>query len=102
MRYTIVYDKDETAILEPYTETVQRRFAAWLEEQERMRGKPFTTEQRQWLELIRDNVSSSLTIETDDFEYEPFTQRGGLGKAYQLFGAELPEILQQLNERLAA
>ncbi len=67
-----------------------------------MRGKPFTTEQRQWLELIRDNVASSLSIEKDDFEEMPFIQRGGFGKAYQLFGAELPIILQELNERLAA
>ena len=67
-----------------------------------MRGKPFTTEQRQWLALMRDTVASSLTIEQDDFEDVPFIQRGGLGRAYQLFGAELPAILQQLNERLAA
>jgi type I restriction enzyme R subunit len=102
VRYTIERDQNANAVLEPYSEMVQQRFSAWLKEQERMRGKPFTGEQRQWLELIRDSVASSLTIEPDDFEYEPFTQRGGLGRAYQLFGAELPTILQQLNERLAA
>lgn len=102
VRYTLEYDKDETAVLEPYSETVQRRFTAWLAEQEQRRGKPFTSEQRRWLELIRDNVASSLTIEQDDLEEVPFLQFGGLGKAYQLFGAELQEILQQLNERLAA
>ena len=102
VRYTIERDENGAVVLEPYSETVARRFAAWLEEQERMRAKPFTTEQRQWLELIRDHVAASLTIETEDFEYEPFNQRGGLGKAYQLFGTELPAILQQLNERLAA
>ena len=102
VRYTLEYDKDQAAILEPYSETVQRRFAAWLDEQEQRRGKPFTPEQRQWLELIRDNVASSLTIEQDDLEEVPFLQYGGLGKAYQLFGVELQDILQQLNERLAA
>src|SRR5438270_738745 len=102
VRYTLEYDKNDTVVLEPYEETVQRRFAAWLEEQERTRGKPFTREQKQWLELMRDTVASSLTIEQDDFEDMPFIQRGGMGKAYQLFGAELSEILQQLNERLAA
>ncbi len=90
------------AILEPYSETVQRRFAAWLEEQEQRRGKPFNPEQRKWLELIRDNVASSLTIEQNDLEQVPFLQYGGLGKAYQLFGVELQDILQHLNERLAA
>ena len=102
VRYTLEYDKDGTAVLEPYSETVQRRFSAWLDEQEQRRGKPFTQEQRKWLELIRDNVASSLTIEQDDLEEVPFLQYGGLGKAFQLFGAELQEILQQLNERLAA
>jgi len=102
VRYTLEYDKDQAAMLEPYSETVQRRFSAWLDEQEQRRGKPFTPEQRQWLELIRDNVASSLTIEQDDLEEVPFLQYGGLGKAYQLFGAELQEIIQQLNERLAA
>jgi type I restriction enzyme, R subunit len=111
VRYTMVYDQDnrdtqdnqdETALLEPFGETVHRRFAAWLEEQERTRGKPFTAEQRQWLEYMRDTIATSLTIEPEDFEGVPFNQHGGYGKAYQLFGAELPAIIQQLNERLAA
>ncbi len=102
IRYTIERDEDADAVLEPYAETVARRFATWLEEQERMRSKPFTTEQRQWLEMIRDHVATSLMIEADDLESIPFNQRGGLGKAYQLFGTELPTILQDLNERLVA
>lgn len=102
IRYTMVYDTDDTALLEPYSETVQRRFHEWLDEQIRVKGKAFTSEQRQWLELIRDVIASSLTIERDDFESSPFIQRGGLGKAYQLFGTDLTTILQELNERLAA
>ena len=31
----------------------------------------------------------NLSIETDDFEYAPFSQEGGLGKVYQLFDEEL-------------
>jgi type I restriction enzyme R subunit len=53
-----------------------------------------------WLEAIRDHVASSLTIESEDFEYEPFVQRGGLGKAYQVFGKDLEPILKELNEVL--
>ena len=102
IRYTIERDEDSTTILEPYSETVQRRFTAWLHEQEQRRGRPFSAEQRQWLELIRNHIAASLTIEQDDFEYEPFNQKGGLGKAYQIFGDELTVILQELNERLAA
>ena len=32
----------------------------------------------------------------------PFNQQGGLGKAYQLFGDQLPKLLDELNEVLAA
>ena len=31
-----------------------------------------------------------------------FNQRGGLGKAHQLFGEQLPKLLDELNEVLAA
>ncbi|HEX7736384.1 MAG TPA: DEAD/DEAH box helicase family protein [Ktedonobacteraceae bacterium] len=103
VRYTMVYDTDDSAILEPYSAIVNRRFAAWLGEQEQRRGTPFSIEQQQWLELIRDAIARSLSIENDDFRYDTaFLERGGLGKAYQLFGPDLPRILQELNERLAA
>ncbi|MCP5522094.1 MAG: hypothetical protein H7A46_11170 [Verrucomicrobiales bacterium] len=38
----------------------------------------------------------------DDFDYAPFSKRGGLGKAHQLFGEQLPKLLDELNELLAA
>ena len=41
-------------------------------------------------------------IEAEDLEYDPFSQRGALGRAYQLFGDELPALLEDLSERLAA
>lgn len=34
--------------------------------------------------------ATSLSIEPDDLELSPFNQRGGLGKAHQLFGEQLP------------
>jgi type I restriction enzyme R subunit len=87
--------------LTPYREKVNQRFANWLAKQGTGERK-FTKEQRQWLEAIRDHIADSLAIETDDFDYVPFAQRGGLGKAHQLFGNELQPILNELNEALAA
>jgi len=46
--------------------------------------------------------ATSLSIEPDDLELAPFNQRGGLGKAHQLFGKQLPKLLDELNEVLAA
>ena len=60
------------------------------------------TAEEETLDAIKDHIANSLSIEQDDFEYEPFNQKGGLGKAYQIFGDELTVILQELNERLAA
>jgi len=57
---------------------------------------------RKWLDAIKDHIASSLRMEQDDFEYAPFSQMGGVGKAYQLFGDRLLNILDELNERLAA
>src|SRR5271165_2812644 len=89
----------EQSDLHPFRDDVHKNFAQWMAQQE-SNGRKFTAEQRQWLEAIRDHVAASLTIESDDFEYEPFVQRGGLGKAYQVFGKDLEPILKELNEVL--
>jgi type I restriction enzyme, R subunit len=87
--------------LRPFQEQVHERFSAWMAQQDES-GRKFTEEQRLWLELIRDHIASSLVIETEDFEYVPFAQHGGLGKAYQVFGQELSPLMDELNEALVA
>jgi hypothetical protein len=37
-----------------------------------------------------------------DFEYAPFSQQGGLGKAHQLFADKLGVRLDELNRKLVA
>jgi len=87
--------------LAPFPEQVERRFADWLVQQETL-GRRFTDEQLRWLEDIRDHVAASFSIELADLEYAPFAQRGGPGKAYQLFGDELERVLEELNGVLVA
>ena len=41
-------------------------------------------------------------VEKDDFELDPFNKNGGLGRMWQLFGEETEEIINELNEVLAA
>ncbi|MFN7444302.1 MAG: type I restriction-modification enzyme R subunit C-terminal domain-containing protein, partial [Curvibacter sp.] len=84
--------------LVPYPERVQANFKAWLAQH----GQPFTQEQQHWLEMIRDHIAANLGIEIDDFEYAPFNSEGGLGKVHQLFGAQLPKVIEELNRELAA
>jgi type I restriction enzyme R subunit len=97
VRYAI----GQEAELVPYPEQVNARFAAWLARQA-VNGRAFTPEQRAWLEAMRDHIAASLRIEPDDFEYAPFAQRGGIGKVYEVFGPEWPQLLEELNEVLAA
>lgn len=92
---------EQQPVLEPFADSVQARFDSWLEQKSKD-GTTFTADQRAWLELVRDHVATSLSIEADDFGYSPFAQRGGLGKAHQLFGEQLPNLLNELNEVLAA
>lgn len=92
----------QTNELVPYPERVQANFKAWLAQHQQAHTHPFTQEQQHWLEMIRDHIAANLGIEIDDFEYAPFNAQGGLGKVHQLFGAELPKVIEELNRELAA
>jgi type I restriction enzyme R subunit len=92
----------QTNELVPYPERVQANFKAWLAQHQQAHTNPFTQEQQHWLEMIRDHIAANLGIEIDDFEYAPFNAQGGLGKVHQLFGAELPKVIEELNRELAA
>ena len=84
--------------LVPYPEKVKVNFRAWIEQQQAS-GKCFTAEQLKWLEKIRDYIIGNLEIDSEDLE---LIEVGGLGKCWNLFGDDLNEILDDLNEALAA
>jgi type I restriction enzyme R subunit len=92
---------EQQPVLAPFAESVTERFNEWLMDKAKT-GTVFTPEQMAWLNLIREHIATSLSIEPDDFDYAPFSQQGGLGKAHQLFGEQLPKLLEELNEVLAA
>lgn len=78
----------------PFQETVEKRFNRWIE------GKPFTPEQRRWLDDMRDHIAANFQISLEDFDYEPFAQHGGLGAASRIFGKGFSKVVQELSEAL--
>jgi type I restriction enzyme R subunit len=92
---------DPATDLVPVERTVEERYQEWLEERARA-GVKFTSEQRKWLDAIKDHVAASLSIEQDDLSEVPFNLMGGLGRAHELFGDGLTDLLEDLNMRLAA
>ncbi len=87
--------------LVPYDKTVDRNFQDWVFRKQAGPVK-FTTEQMEWLRLIKDYVANSFHLDKEDFELDPFNKNGGLGKMWQLFGEETEGIIGELNEVLAA
>ena len=89
----------EAEELAPFAETVDERFRGWLAMQETA-GRSFTDEQLRWLEAIKDHIAGSVSIALEAFQYAPFSQQGGLLRAYTLFGDDLQPLLEELNLEL--
>jgi type I restriction enzyme R subunit len=85
--------------LVPYPDRVRQRYQDWLATQEAA-GRAFTEEQRWWLDQIARHIGVNLSVTSDDFQVGELFDRGGWIAARRLFGAELPGLLEELNERL--
>ena len=86
--------------LVPYREELHERYQVWLTAHNAEQA--FTSEQREWLDRMAEHIANSLSIEPADFEDGWFGQHGSIGKAHALFGAQLPQLLAEMNERLVA
>ena len=91
--------KDQQA-LEPIADVVRLRYGMWQDEQ-RQAGRSFTPEQQRWLDMVADQIASSLSMEHEDFDDDPFRRHGGLIAAARAFTApELNALLADLNAKL--
>ena len=90
------------ASLTGYDKTVDKNFQDWVFKKQAGAATKFTEEQMQWLRMIKDYVANSFHVEKEDFELDPFNKNGGFGKMWQLFGERTDEIINELNEVLAA
>lgn len=88
--------------LKPFADEVDKRFQAWIFRHNAQRGTAFTPEQTEWLRLMKDHFASSCSISRDDFDYAELADKGGLQKAWGLFGKELDTLMNEMNVELVA
>ena len=51
---------------------------------------------------MKDHIASSCCISRDDFDYGQLVDKGGLQRAWRVFGAELDGLMNEMNEELVA
>ena len=87
--------------LAPFADRVNYNFMQWT--LRRNAGSVhFTDEQMEWLRLIKDHIAVSLSVEPEDLDLNPFDRKGGLGRFYDVFGADYAQVLREMNIELVA
>jgi type I restriction enzyme R subunit len=65
-------------------------------------GQDWTPEQLEWLDRMRRHLVENLSIDRDDFDLVPvLSDRGGWGRAVQIFPSELDVLIGRINRELA-
>ena len=90
------------ATVSPYSETVRRNFQNWIMTHHSGGGEKFNEAQMAWLRMIRDHIITSFHLDRDDLDMAPFDAKGGMGQMYKLFGDRMDNVIDDLNEALAA
>ena len=88
--------------LRPFADSVDKRFQSWIFRHNAQRATAFSDEQTQWLRLIKDHIAASCSISREDFDYAQLADKGGLQKAWNVFGEQLDGLLEEMNEELVA
>ena len=87
--------------LTPFDKKVDKNFQDWVFAKQAGALK-FTDDQMKWLRMLKEHITYSFRIELRDLDYNPFDTQGGIGKMNALFGDQMQNIIDELNEALAA
>nr|VFJ60096.1 MAG: type I restriction enzyme, R subunit [Candidatus Kentron sp. DK] len=88
--------------LTPYDRTVDRNFKNWIFRRHSGAGEKFNEQQMAWLHRIKEHIAGSFHMTVEDLDYTPFDAQGGVGGMYDRFGDGMEEIIEEMNEALAA
>ena len=88
-------------VLQPFAQTVNQRFIEWIE-RNIAKDIMFTPEQRAWLELIRDHIATASASRPMISTTRPSASAADWVKPISFLVPELPKLLDELNEVLAA
>lgn len=97
VRRVVGLDKELTT----FESIVNRNFKDWVFKKN-AGNVQFAEEQMEWLRMIKDHIITSMHLDKEDFDRTPFAGKGGLMKVWKLFGDELDEVINELNEVLVA
>lgn len=97
----IRFEMDQADSLQPFADKVNYNFQQWTFRRN-AGAVHFTPEQMEWLQLVKDHIATSLSIQTEDLDLSPFDRKGGLGRFYEVFGDQYEAILTEMNRELVA
>lgn len=97
----IRFEMGQADSLQPFADKVNYNFQQWTFRRN-AGAVHFTPEQMEWLQLVRDHIATSLSIQTEDLDLSPFDRKGGLGRFYEVFGEQYEAILTEMNRELVA
>ena len=105
----IKYEWKQIPEIYPFADLVRKNYKEWIFERNRNKkgargasNEPFTPEQMEWLELIRDYIAVNASFPMSALQYGEFNNRGGGQKFYMLFGEQGEIIINEMNYKLAA
>ena len=52
--------------------------------------------------MIRDHIITSFHLDRDGLDMALFDGKGGMGQMYEFFGERMDDVIDELNEALAA
>ncbi len=97
----IRFEMGQADSLQPFADRVNYNFQQWTFRRN-AGAVHFTPEQMEWLQLVKDHIATSLSIQTEDLDLSPFDRKGGLGRFYEVFGEQYEAILTEMNRELVA